>query len=250
MKYLRSAIALLGLLAGAVILSVTFLLGLLHPSGTIAWWTTRAWAWLILYTGGVEALRSRGFEKLSGLSGAVVMSNHESLLDPVVIMALSARPVRFLARHELFYIPIFGWAMWSNGHLAVKRGESSAAVVWLSKAIRTVREGELVLVYPEGSRSTVPDLLPFKKGGFLLALRSGALIVPVGVFDTMQVCPKGWHWAGRAPVAAIVGEPIDTAAYSLNQVDMLMQVVRDRILKLREQAAKMILPDSKICELL
>ncbi len=242
MKYVRSAIALLGLFIGAAVLPAVFLLGLLDRSGRLAWWSTRVWARLILYTGGVETLRARGFERLSGIDGAVVMSNHESLLDPVVMMALSRRPVRFVARHELFYIPIFGWAMWSNGHLSVRRGDRTTHAAWLQKASRTIREGALVVVYPEGSRSTAADLLPFKKGGFLLALKSRAPIVPVAVSDTTLVCPKGWHWAGRAPVGAVVGEPIDTARYSLQDVDTLMRVVRDRIESLRAEAARTCAP--------
>ncbi len=236
MKYVRSVIALAGLCLGSVLLLVTLLLGLIDRSGRAAWQVTRVWAWLTLYTSGMAGLSSRGFEKLANLKSAIIMSNHESLLDPVLVMALSKTPVRFLARRELFYLPLFGWAMWANGHLAVNRGESADALFCLRRARAALSRGSLLCVYPEGRRSSGADLLPFKKGGFLLALQTGVPIVPVGIARTAVVCPKGWHMPGRAPLTAVVGQPIETEALTVRQLDALMADVRDRILRLRRES--------------
>ena len=239
-KCLRSFISILGLTtASATFLPPIFFLGLIDRSGRLGWVATRLWAWTVLVTGGARRIRSRGFEYLDGAGGAIVMSNHESLFDPVVMMALSHAPLRFLARHDLFYLPLFGWAMWSNGHVAVRRGSGREARRSLGKAARAIEDKNRVLIYPEGTRSGCSELLPFKKGGFLLAIRSGTPIIPVGVADTRKVCPKGWHWAGRSPVSAVAGSPIDTRGYTTTTSDVLMEVVRERILKLRSEAARL-----------
>ena len=240
LKCLWSFVSVLGLIiASATLLPPICFFGLIDRSGRLVWVSTRLWAWTVLVTGGVQRIRSQGFEYLNGARGAILMSNHESLFDPVVMMALSKAPLRFLARHDLFYLPVFGWAMWSNGHVAVRRGSRRETQRSLGKAARAIADKNRVLIYPEGTRSGSSELLPFKKGGFLLAVRSGTPIIPVGIADTRKVCPKGWHWVGRSPVSAVVGPPIDTKGYTGATSDDLMEVVRQRILELRSEAVRL-----------
>ena len=240
LKCFRSLVSLLGLtLASATLLLPIFVLGLVDRSGRLGWFSSRLWAWTVLVTGGVQRIRSQGFEYLNGVRGAIVMSNHESLFDPIVMMVLSKAPIRFFARQDLFYLPLFGWAMWSNGHLAVRRGSRHDTRRSLGKAAQAIAGKNRVLIYPEGTRSDSSELLPFKKGGFLLAVRSGAPIIPVGIADTRKVCPKGWHLTGSSPVSAVVGRPIDTTGYTSGTSDVLMEVVRRRILELRSEAVQL-----------
>ena len=238
MTLLRSISSLTGLFAATVIiLPFACLFGLLDPSGRLGWLPTRLWAWTVLLTGGAWTVRGRGFENLRSVSGAVVMSNHESYFDPVAFMALSTAPLRFLARHQLFYFPIFGWAMWANRHISIRRSRGRNAYRSVVRIAHALRHGRRVVVFPEGTRATRPELLPFKPGGFIAAIREGRPIIPVGVYGTRDVCPKGWHWAGQGPVALVVGEPIETRRYNRRQVAELMTEVRSKIVELREQAA-------------
>ncbi len=225
-------------MASGLLLPPTFVFGLLDRSGRLGWLPTRLWAWIVLVTGGVWRVRFRGLDTVRANPGAIVMSNHESLFDPVVMMALSNVPLRFLAKYELFCLPLLGWAMWSNRHVPVRRGDNHDARGCLRVASRLADEGDRLMIYPEGTRSPSSDLLPFKRGGFLIALRAGAPIIPVGIADTRNVCPRGWHWARRGPVSAVVGEPIDTRSYRRN-CEALMECVRIRISQLRSEAMKL-----------
>ena len=239
MKYLRSIVSIGGILfASGAFLVPLCVLGLLNRSGRLSWPLTRAWAWTILLTGGVERIRPIGFEQLDRPGPAIVMSNHESFLDPVVMMALSRTPLRFMARHNLFYLPLFGWAMWANGHIPVRRGSPDSAQQSLRKAGKSLADDGKVVIYPEGSRASSTDMLPLKKGGILLAIRTGTPIIPVGIAGTRSVCPRGWHWAGRNRVAAIVGRPIRTTGYTNSTAGELASGVRQRILELRTEAVE------------
>jgi 1-acyl-sn-glycerol-3-phosphate acyltransferase len=83
-------------------------------------------------------------------------------------------------------------------------------------------------------------MLPFKRGGVLLAIRNGTPIIPVGIAGTRSVCPKGWHWPEQHPVAAVAGQPIDTSAYRSSDASILVDLIRSRILELRTEAVGLI----------
>lgn len=208
--------------------------------GERVWWpVSRAWAAGILRTAGIDDIEVRGVEKLEGLGHCVLMSNHQSHLDPPLIIRSSSRPISFLAKIELFRFPGFGWALRRLGHIPVDRRQRESAFASIEKAAEEVAEGRAVLVFPEGTRGTEADLLPFKKGGFVLAIKSGAPIVPIGIGGTRTVYPPGWWVTGRGGrVAMVVGDPIPTDGVTLEDKDALMAEVRERISQLRDEARR------------
>jgi 1-acyl-sn-glycerol-3-phosphate acyltransferase len=167
------------------------------------------------------------------------MSNHESHFDAVVMMAITDVPLRFVARHNLFYLPVLGWAMWANGHIPVRRDCLRKAYNSLQRAGELLAQGSRVLIFPEGSRAAGAELLSFKQGGFLLAIDGGVPIIPVGVAGTREVCPKGWHWAGRGPVSVVVGDPLSPEGLSRKDRSSFVQLVRQRITELRDDARRL-----------
>lgn len=169
----------------------------------------------------------------------VIMCNHESHLDPPVLLLKLPVSPRFVAKSVLFWIPFFGIGMWSVGHIPINRGQHERAVRSLARAAERVRTGTTVLVFPEGTRARGPGLPlgTFKKGGFMLALQAQVPILPVAVAGTADCLPRGaWAYRPNAPVAMVVGTPVSTTGLGRDDRDRLMAEVRAQMEALREQA--------------
>ena len=108
-------------------------------------------------------------------------------------------PVKFLAKIELFSIPLFGIALARAGSLPVDRSNRQAAVKSIDRAAQAVREGSSIIIFPEGTRSPTKEMLEFKKGGFVLAIKSGQPIVPISISGAGAVLPRGWGRVQPSP---------------------------------------------------
>src|SRR5687767_10157673 len=166
-------LALVGIVTVTAAL-VTIALGLLDPHGKHVYGIGRFWAWLILALGGV-AIRVHGLDRLDRRRPYLFVVDHQSNVDiPVLIQSLPGFQLRWIAKKELLRVPFFGWAMWAGKHIAVDRVESAGALRSLKIAARRMASGISVVVFPEGTRSLDGGLLPFKRGGFLLAVKTNA----------------------------------------------------------------------------
>jgi 1-acyl-sn-glycerol-3-phosphate acyltransferase len=187
---------------------VTVLLGLFDTHGKYVYCISRFWAWLILSLGGVS-IRVHNLNRLDARQPYLFMVNHQSNVDiPVLLHSLPAFQLRWIAKRELLWVPFFGWAMWAGKHIAVDRADSGGALGSLKKAATRMAGGISIVVFPEGTRSTDGRLLPFKRGGFLLAAKTGTPIVPVTINGSHKILPKG-EWRLRPGIVHVhVGEPI------------------------------------------
>jgi len=177
------------------------------PHGGRFWFVlARWWSRLLLWSSGV-LVRAEQLAPLSRDQVYVFLCNHQSLFDIPVLLATLPMPARFLAKRELFRIPVFGWSLKVGGFIPVERGGKSAGDSFRAAAER-VRSGGSVLLFPEETRSTDGNLLPFKRGGFLLAQKAGLPMVPVGIRGTLGVRPRSSYriHPGRAQVR--YGEPL------------------------------------------
>jgi 1-acyl-sn-glycerol-3-phosphate acyltransferase len=192
------------------------------------WLARRVWSPLCLWITGCR----RVLDRLPPLPAGplIFASNHASALDIWVLLEKLPRTVRFIAKRELFRIPVFGWYMRLGGHIAVDRKNHVQAVQSLHDAAAMVRAGTSLIVFPEGTRSRDGRVQPFKKGPFALALEARVPIVPVAVSGSAEVTPRGLVavWPGTIHVA--VGEPIDPAHYPDRL--SLLEIVRSRIVDL------------------
>ena len=237
MTYLRTIATLIYTVVGTLLMCSTLIvLSCFDREGRLWWPVVRAWGWGVTVVTGSRPFLIRGQAHLAPSRACVLMANHRSHVDPPALMARAPRPIRFLTKHTLFYIPVFGQAMWMTGQISINRSDQKRAFESIEAAARSIAGGKSLLVFPEGTRSRTQEMRPFKKGGFVLAIKSRAPIVPIGIAGTGENVPKGWHWTERGPVTIVVGAPIATAGVTLDDKEALIDEVRDAILGLRAEA--------------
>ena len=180
--------------------------------------------------------RVRGREHLPPGRAVVFCSNHESNVDPPVLFQALHRRLHVLFKAELKKLPILGKVMVAGGFVPVERERKEASMASIDVAAESIRAGNTFLIFPEGTRSRTSELLPFKKGGFIMAIKAQAPIVPVAVSGGREAMRKG-SWIVRPVMVDVrIGEPVETAGYSLDDRDTLIEIVRGRIEALRGMA--------------
>lgn len=156
--------------------------------------------------------------------GYVFMFNHQSHLDiPVLYATLPAQTIRFVAKTELFKIPLWGPALRQAEFIEVDRGDRAQARAAIARAVQLMHEGVSIAIAPEGSRSRDGRIQPLKKGGFHLAIETGAPIVPVAIRGTIDILPRGARaMRSGVPVRVVVGSPLEVRGRSVE--DLLPEV--------------------------
>ena len=165
---------------------------------------------------------------------AVFCSNHESNVDPPVLFQALHKRLHILFKAELKKLPILGIVMQAGGFVAVERDRREASMASIEVAAQSIRQGNSFLIFPEGTRSRTEALLPFKKGGFIMAIKAQAPIVPVAVSGGREAMRKG-SWIVRPVMVDVrIGEPVETAGLTLDNRDELINTVRTRIEDMRK----------------
>lgn len=208
---------------------------LVPPRGD--WFTlfARGWARTILFVTGVR-LAVLHPERLVGGPSAVLASNHASMADILVLFAGLPVQIRFLAKRSVFRVPFLGWGIRAAGFIPVDRGDARQGQAAVDAALRRLKGGRSVVVFPEETRSRNGELLPFKKGAALLAIRAGLPLVPIAIVGTFGVLPKGTLRSSPGRVVIAVGEPIATAGRAPADRAELTRTLREAIEKLRAEA--------------
>jgi len=179
---------------------------------------------------GLAGIRYRvsGRERIP--DGAVVFcSNHESNVDPPVLFQALHPQLHILYKAELRKVPIMRTVFDVGGYVAVERGDRERSMASIGRAAASLRAGNSFLIFPEGTRSRTGDLLPFKKGGFIMAIQAQAPIVPVAVQGGRDAMHKGSAWVRPVHVSVRIGRPIATAGLTLADRDELVARVRAEV---------------------
>jgi len=121
----------------------------------------------------------------------ILMSNHQSNFDILSLIATIPRRVYWIAKKELFDIPVFGPSMRRGGYIPLDRSDGRKALKSMEEAAAIIRQGSSVVMFPEGTRTRDGRLLPFKRGGFMLAVRAGVPVIPVTINGSGRVNPGG-----------------------------------------------------------
>jgi 1-acyl-sn-glycerol-3-phosphate acyltransferase len=189
-------------------------------------WAYRlSWLWvrinLVLTSVRIHARREA---RLDTDTAYVFMSNHQSHIDVLaVVAALPDFQLRWVAKKELTTVPVFGWALRHSDHVIIDRSNHAQAMRTLRAAAEKMRRGLSVIIFPEGTRGPGDGtLLPFKKGGFVLAQEAGIPIVPIVVCDSAEVLSRhGWR-IHRGDVNVLVGQPI--AVEGIDREELMARV--------------------------
>jgi len=157
------------------------------------------------------------------------MSNHQSNFDIPVLLAHLPVQFRWLAKAELFKIPIFSRAMRGAGYVRIDRFNRESAIQSIKEAAAKMKDGVSVMIFPEGTRSHDGSIRPFKKGGFVMAVDTGVPIVPVILQGTLPIMDKNSWRINAGEVSLQIEKPIDTTGYTRETKDELIETVRSVI---------------------
>jgi 1-acyl-sn-glycerol-3-phosphate acyltransferase len=217
------------LLVTVIASSLTVLFGIFDRHGKSVYRLNQFWTWIILRLGGVS-LKVIGLERLDPLEQYVFMVNHQSNIDiPVLVQALRSFQLRWIAKRELLRVPFFGWAMWASKHIIVDRANRSDAIKSLQQARQRIAAGISVVIFPEGTRSRDGKLLPFKKGGFLLAVQTGRPIVPITINGSRELLSPGAWRLKRGTVELIIDQPVALTGFRPGNLRILSGQIRQTI---------------------
>jgi len=210
-------------------------LGLVPPRGEWFLRLARGWARVILAASGVS-VRVLHSERLRPGQSFVVAPNHESFYDILVLFAFLPVSMRFLAKRNLFRVPILGWSMAAAGFVPVDRGEPGRSTATIETGLKRLERGLSLIVFPEETRTRTGDLLPFKTGAALLALRSGLPLLPIGIGGTFRIQRRGGFTITPSQVALAIGEPILVEGHSPRERTALTESLRESVAALRAEA--------------
>lgn len=165
------------------------------------------WSRILLGLAGIK-VDVRGIDNIPKGVPVVLLSNHQGAFDIPALQAFLPLQFRWVAKKSLFRIPVIGWSMSLANYIPIERENPQEAMKSMEEAAERIRKGTSVLVFPEGTRSTTGELLPFKRGAFMLAAKSGAAIVPVAIRGTSAIMKKGGFLIRPSRVTISVGKPI------------------------------------------
>jgi 1-acyl-sn-glycerol-3-phosphate acyltransferase len=150
-----------------------------------------------------------GLELLIPGQTYVYAANHRSAIDIFALAAILPGKFMWVAKESIFKIPIIGQVLARLGSVPVDRSNLQKAMRSLNLAAARVRGGMSVIIFPEGTRAETPEILPFKKGVFVMAFKAGQPIVPVSISGTMAIQPRGSFRVRPGPVKVVISKPID-----------------------------------------
>jgi 1-acyl-sn-glycerol-3-phosphate acyltransferase len=199
-------------------------------------WAGTDWARDILRAAGTPVI-AEGLEHIPRDRPVIYASNHSSMFDIWALFATLPGSVRFVAKQELFRIPLLGGAMRAVGHISIDRAAHKKAFAAYDEAARTIQRGTYsIVVFPEGTRSRTGELLPFRNAPFALAIAAQVPIIPVYVHHTFEILPKGaWRLRPR-PIRLLVAPAIATTGLVASDRERLRDDVRVAMVALQSKA--------------
>ncbi|HOV89766.1 MAG TPA: lysophospholipid acyltransferase family protein [Syntrophorhabdaceae bacterium] len=228
---MRRLLALLNLIFSTIFLSLIAVpMAAFDPSGKINDFIARLWVRLHLFICGIKVYTD-GFKDIH--SPCIFMCNHRSVLDIFALYSALHVPFKWVAKKELFSVPFLGWALKAGGHIDMDRKNARNAVKSLNRAYEYLKEGTNVLIFPEGTWGKGERLLPFKRGGFNLAIKAEVPIIPVAIKGTEWLQPEGFNVPrSKGTIYVSIAKPIYHSKDIPSQRAYLMDIVKSEIERL------------------
>jgi 1-acyl-sn-glycerol-3-phosphate acyltransferase len=184
------------------------------------------WASLYTWLNPAWPVRIEGREKVRAGEAYVMVANHLSLLDILVLFRLF-RHFKWVSKIENFRVPCIGWNMSLNRYIKLRRGDRASVVKMLKACRQTLAEGNSIMMFPEGTRSSTGRMRAFKPGAFELARDCQRPILPIVIQGTSNALPKrGFVLQGRHPITVTVLDELPAASFRDATVEELTQRVR------------------------
>ncbi len=227
---IRSALlVMIAIAVTAFMSSCAFLFPLISPGESKVHKIANLWARMLLWLAStrVEVI---GREHVRIDKPHIFMANHQSDFDILIVLAHIPGQFRWIAKKELFKIPIFGTAMRNAGYIEIDRQNHEKALKSLDEAAQKIREGKSVVTFPEGTRSKDGRVRPFKQGMFHLAIESGVPIIPISIIGARNIMPKRSLNVRPGKITMVIDQPVDVSAYTKETRGELIERVRNIII--------------------
>jgi 1-acyl-sn-glycerol-3-phosphate acyltransferase len=211
-----------------ILAGTAVLLSFVPDNGRASHFIARLWSRINLKLAGTE-VEVEGLENVDPNQYYIVMSNHQSHFDVCALVASLPLQLRWVMKKELRKIPIFGFAAGKIGHIYIDRSSLKLAMKSLDESVERLKQGISVVFFPEGTRSPDGNLLPFKKGGFMMGVRTKTPILPISISGTRRALPKGSLRLHKAKARLVIHPPVSTEELSGKDRNGLMEKVREII---------------------
>jgi 1-acyl-sn-glycerol-3-phosphate acyltransferase len=214
---------------------LSLLASCVEKDGRVQHEMARRWGRASLWAAGARPFTVIGRERLLPL--AIYTSNHTSFMDTPLVFSSLPFQFRILAKQSLWKWPFIGWHLNRSGQIPVDEESGSGSIAGLNRAIRVLKSGMPLFIFPEGGRTKDGEMQPFMKGPAYMSIRARVPLVPMALIGTYELLPIHTHHFRPRPVKLVIGEPIDPAGYTIRQVDELTSKLHVDILRLYQRHA-------------
>ena len=202
--------------------------GFFDRDGSIMHWFARVWSWLIMKTI-VSPVRVTGLENIDTSRPHVYAANHASALDIPVLYVNLPFQFRIAFKKELLSYPVVGWHLKRSGQICIDQQNPSRSISSIRAALKGLKEGLPLVIFPEGGRTSDGEIKPFLSGAFFLAIKAQVDVVPVALVGTYELLPMDTYHIKPRPLEMRMGEPISTAGLTLRDMEALSGKVQEAL---------------------
>jgi 1-acyl-sn-glycerol-3-phosphate acyltransferase len=217
-------------LLSIVLGTLSVLARLLDSSNNLSHRVSGLWGRWLCTLNGIQ-VDIEGLEHIRRGQAQIFVANHQGFFDIFALNGFLPVQIRWVAKSSLFKIPFVGWAITASGYIPVDRGSRKKSYQAFLATIETLKAGNSIVIFPEGTRSEDGTIGPFKKGGLLLSVRSGAPLVPVTLLGTGNIIKKGSGIIKPGRIQIVISPPLSSQAVKEDKEENVLRTLRDIICK-------------------